>query len=177
MELSRVERWILSNQFRILEALYPDEADYHRQNREAIERGFALHYNEAAQHVCDDEDAIPHEECGEVVAILGMFSAIKRSYDLMEDKSGIEAWTTSFSGFDGISETNQMTYARYFCGRNGGIFSELDKGDDFNSHAPTLDSYRRMLSEWANSDNKPQLSKEELIRITNARIHPDASQN
>jgi hypothetical protein len=39
MQLSGVERWILSNQLRILEALYPDDAGSLAEQRTSLERG------------------------------------------------------------------------------------------------------------------------------------------
>jgi len=53
MNLSRVERWILSNQFKILERLNPGEADYYRRASEALEWGFTREYRQLAQHVSE----------------------------------------------------------------------------------------------------------------------------
>jgi hypothetical protein len=39
MKLTRTERWILANQYRILEVLYPKEADSLSYAREAFEHG------------------------------------------------------------------------------------------------------------------------------------------
>jgi uncharacterized protein YfbU (UPF0304 family) len=174
MQLTRAERWILSNQLRILEALYPGEAAYLRQHREAIENGYELHYSWAVEHIYGDENIMTSAECQEVINILDMFGAIKTAYDALEDKSEIEEWTARFDGFDGNNETKQMAYARYFCSLDGGRFTELDRGDDFNSHTPVLDAYRRMLIEWRNSEDRYHLSKDDLVRITSARFHPNA---
>lgn len=42
MKLSKLERLILANQFKILEALYPDDAESYENNRKAIEEGTYL---------------------------------------------------------------------------------------------------------------------------------------
>jgi uncharacterized protein YfbU (UPF0304 family) len=172
MNLTTTERWILSNQLRILEALYPDEARFLHQDREAIERGYELHYDMAAQHIYIDKQTMTSAECEEVINILNMFRMIKRAYDALDDKSGIEEWATRFDGFDGNDEPKQMAYARYYCSLDGGKFAELDRGDDFNSHSPTLDAYRRMLGEWQNSEDRYHLTKDDLVRITSARRYP-----
>ena len=173
MKLSRVERWILSNQYRILEQIYPNEADSLARQRRVLEEGFELEYNWIAQHIYEDQDTLSSEECKEVIQILSMFSAIKRTYEALDDKSGIDEWTTKFAGFDGNTETSQLAYARHFCEGDGGRFKDLDRGDALNSHAPALDAYRRLLGEWEQSQDKINLSKDDLIRITREYIHPD----
>jgi uncharacterized protein YfbU (UPF0304 family) len=72
MKLSRVERWMLVNQMRMLEALYPDEARSIAEHREALEQGYELHYGEFAQHIYDDKDTLTVEGCKEVLNVLWM---------------------------------------------------------------------------------------------------------
>lgn len=45
MKLTRMERIVLVNQLRIMEALYPDEASQLGVQREALERGYELLYS------------------------------------------------------------------------------------------------------------------------------------
>jgi len=165
MKLSRVERWILSNQFHILEALYSDNAGHYAEAREALESGYELHYKWLSQHIYDGRDIMTPEESSEVIDILSMFDSLKQVYWRLSDKTGIEQRRVEFCGFDGNHETKQMGYARYFCTSEGGRFTDLDRGDDFNSHTPTLPRYRRMLSEWKKSADKNNLSKDDIIRI------------
>jgi hypothetical protein len=56
MKLTRTERWILVNQYRILEALYPDEAKWFAENREALSSGYELHYRGMIDFIYDEED-------------------------------------------------------------------------------------------------------------------------
>jgi len=165
MKLSRVERWILSNQFHILEALYPDDADHYAKVHEALESGYELHYEWFSEHIYNDRDIMTPEENREVIEILSMFDSLKRAYGSLSDKTGIEESRVKFCGFDGNNETKQMGYARYFCTLKGGRFTDLDRGDNFNSHGPTLARYRRMLSEWKKSVDQNNLSKDDIIRI------------
>jgi uncharacterized protein len=171
MKLSRIERWLLVNQMRMLEALYPDEAKSIAEHREALEQGYELHYDEFAQHIYDDSDGLSAEGCKEVLQILSMHQALKRSYDNLSDKSGIDEYRVRFAGFDGNDpiEGTMMAYTRWFCDSRGGRFKELDRGDDFNSHAPLLGSYRAMLKEWEKSKDKNRLTKDDIIRITDNR--------
>ena len=57
VKLTRVERYILSNQFRILEALYPDEASHFATTREALEHGYEILYDWDMEHIYDDTDS------------------------------------------------------------------------------------------------------------------------
>ena len=43
--LSRHERLFLYNQYKILEALYPGEAEYYSVKREALEYGYEIEYD------------------------------------------------------------------------------------------------------------------------------------
>jgi len=161
MKLSRIERWMLANQYRILEKLYPDEAKEYAHNREAIEYGYELEYGHIIEHIY--EQGLSEEECREVKDIMAMFSSLKASYNQLEDKSGIDEGKLAFRGFSGNDETMQMAYAQYLYQSRS--FRDLEHGDDFNSHFPMLSSYRKMLSEWKNSENEHALSKDDIIRI------------
>jgi uncharacterized protein YfbU (UPF0304 family) len=161
VELSRKERWILSNQLRILEALYPNDADYYRKNRTAIEEGYSLHYSWAAEHIYEE---LSYGECKEVLDILEMHSMMQRAYERLSDREGIEEWKVKFAGFDGNDETRLMGYAQYFV-EELGRYSDLDI-EDFNSHMPSIGGYRLMLLAWKESTDVHHLTKEDLIRIT-----------
>lgn len=51
MDLTREQRWILANQYRILERLYPNEAECHAKAREVLENGYEFNYDWIAQHI------------------------------------------------------------------------------------------------------------------------------
>jgi uncharacterized protein YfbU (UPF0304 family) len=164
MKLSRIDRWMLSNQYRILEALYPNEAEEYAHIRDAIESGYELEYEQIIPYIY--EEGLSEDECREVKDIMAMFSILKESYNLLEDKSGIDEWKINFRGFSGNDETSQMAYAQYL--RERGSFRHLERGDDFNSHFPALSGYRKMLAEWRKSENEYALSREDIIRIISA---------
>ena len=161
MKLTRTERWMLSNQYRILEALYPSEAQGYAHIRDAIESGYELEYEQIIPHIY--EEGLSDSECREVRDIMTMFSSLKASFNQLEDTSGIEEWEINFRGFSGNDETTYMAYAQYL--RERGSFRELEHGDGFNSHFPMLSAYRKMLPEWRNSENEFFLSKDDIIRI------------
>ena len=166
MDLSKKERLILRNQLKILEELEPEEAEYYRKTRKAIEKGFSLHYEPKVLLY----EEMSEEECREVINILNMYRALTFSYKNLDDKSEIEEVKIEFPGFDGNNETKQLAYAEYFM-NDLDRFAELrDDSDypDYNSHSRRLEQYRRMLNEWNAIGNKHELSKEEIIRLINA---------
>jgi uncharacterized protein YfbU (UPF0304 family) len=166
MKLSHTERWILANQYLILEALYPDQEESFSWRREALEKGFETEYTQMSEHIYDTPDIMSTAECEKVLAILDMYRALKFSYRDMPEKSGIEESWLSFPGFDGNYEGKQRSYAWYFCNKDGGLFTELERGDHFNSHARMMGIYEEMLDIYDQCTNKFPLSKEEIFRIT-----------
>ena len=96
-----------------------------------------------------------------------MFEALKDAGTV----PGVDAWQVQFAGFDGNSETAQMGYAAYFCSLDRGRFTQLEKGDNFNSHAPSLARYRGQLEEWRACKNPNRLSVEDVKRVAGAASH------
>lgn len=173
LTLTKKERWTLVNQYKILELLSKDkyEAEYCVWIREVLENGYELHYPEITQEIYDD--TLSNTACKEVLDILDMFRAIKRSYNKLEDKSGISEYKIHFCGFDGNDRTElkYLSYSRFFCTSREIKFKELtkEKNFSFNSHMPKLNMYRSMLTEWKNSKNKGDLTKKDLLRITKTK--------
>ncbi|MBI5217218.1 MAG: YfbU family protein [Ignavibacteriae bacterium] len=166
MKLTLTERLILANQYLILEALYPQEADYYIKAREAIEYGYELEYDNLSENLNKGNNVMTKEECLEVIDILTMFDTLKISFERLSDKSGIEQSQIEFLGFDGNNEIKQMAYAQYFCTGTIPRFTNLNRGDNFNSHMPTLSRYRAMLIEWKKLPRDRNLTKDEILKIT-----------
>lgn len=124
-------------------------------------------------------------EVNEVVDILDMWSFIERSYNRLspDDKERIKTEAAplgthaQFAGFDGNHETEQMSIARFLV-EDLGKFSEFE-GRDFNSHSPSIDTYRRMLTVFLPlrsllaQEYRHDLTATELIEILKERIHPE----
>lgn len=170
MNLTRTERWTLANQYRILEALYPDEAENMRHAREALQEGFAGEYETLDNHIYDGPDTMTKEQCREVLDIFRMFSQIHFSLEKLEDKTGIDLGMLTFSGFDGNNETGHMSYARFLKGPHGDNWPEFT--GDLNSHMPSLDVYRRQLAEWKGRSDEMYLTQEDLQAIAAAARYP-----
>lgn len=118
----------------------------------------------------------------EVLDILDMWSMIERSYEILsnESKDFVEKEASPFGknpkfpGFDGNNETEYMGTASF-------LVNDLDrfeefKGRNFNSHYPSIDSYRRMLSVFKpllQNLNFQPLSAQNIVDILKERVHPD----
>lgn len=168
MKLSDVERLLLANQFRILEQLAPDtsEKNDYGQRAEVLERGFTGLYSWVFEYL---DTALPEQVCEEVFEILNMHRALRHSFDALDDKSGLDSAEVAFRGFDGNEETEHYCFAEFLRRKyDGGRYGELHKDPD-NSHAPVLESYKRMLSVWHNLGSSYALTKDEINSILSAR--------
>ncbi|MED4135734.1 YfbU family protein [Priestia megaterium] len=170
MKLSRVERLIISNQFKILEKLYPEEREYYEVDRKAIEQGYEIHYEEIIGNVINEEE-LSEEASREVLDILDMYRAITFSYNRLEEEDKVEIgekYDVKFKGFDANDpeEIKLLMYTRYFI-IDKDRYQELvynAKYPDFNSHSPKLSKYRKMLALFK-SYNEFDLSKEQIIKL------------
>lgn len=167
MELNEKERFIIANQLKILEKLYPEEADYYAKHRKAVEHGYQLHYPWLVEHFYEE---MTEGECQEVLDILEMYRAITFSFKELQDKSGIDEGRVRFSGFDGNNEGKQFSYAQYFI-VDLGRFEELSydaKYPNFNSHREMLEKYRRMLLVWRGYQKRFELDRSQLLKLLEA---------
>lgn len=173
IQLSLKDRLFLSNQYRILEALYPDEAESFKQKCIIVENGYELHYSEL--NVAIIENRLTVETCHEVMDILDMYRALNDSYKRLKDKEGIAERDLQFDGFDGNDGSGRLGYARFLIltqGRWQEILEER-QGFDLNSHSAVIEMYRRMLSAWEKMGKKCDLSLDEIKLILAEQIHPE----
>ena len=152
--LTRTERTILANQLRILQKLYPDEADWLEEQRQAVVAGYEMHYGDL---LVSPEPAMTEAESREACDILSMYAAL-----------GIE-----FPGYDGNDrvEFRYMMYVDYqlnFLGHYE-YLGQSEQGH-INSHTPMLDKYRRMLAIYKKVPpaSRAHLNQELIEKISNA---------
>jgi uncharacterized protein len=119
----------------------------------------------------------------EALDILSLWDAIEFSYGRLspDDKERIRKEAEPFGddvkflGFDGNHESEHLGVASFFVHKMGrfGIFND---GRSFNSHMPTLDSYRRMLSIFNPLKGKmfgTHLNADTIVQILKEWVHPD----
>jgi uncharacterized protein YfbU (UPF0304 family) len=149
VQLSRVERALLANQLRILEVLYPNEAEELAQHRTALEAGWEYHFGDALVAVTSDE-VFTTDQSREIIDILDMYRHIELGVaTLTPDHALAHHFAGRFAGFDGNNEVLEMSYVEYLVedlGQFEYLASRAEAG--FNSHTQTLPQYRRMLSVW-----------------------------
>jgi uncharacterized protein len=167
IKLDLKDRLMLSNQYKILEALYPDEADSYASARDIVENGYELSYDSIVGHL--DPDPMPEGQCLEVIDILEMYRRLGDGYEALDDKSGIKAHDVTFMGFDGNNESAYLSYHQFLMKQR-----KWEESPARNSHMPTLDGYRRMLKAFQPFRDKSPLDKSDIQQIIAARPHPDA---
>lgn len=177
MKLTKLERIFLVNQLKILEALYPDEAEQLSLQREALEQGYEMLYKWHTEYIYEGDDVMTIEESREVWDTMEMFVAIDRSLkELSQDQVNDKRLWTKFMGYDGNNEGKFMSFAQFTVERMK-RFDDLPmpKPGYFNAHMPVRDIYRRMLAEWKKvpSQSRFDLNKVDLTKILAAAAHPE----
>lgn len=175
-KLSRLERLFLSNQMRILEALYPDEANSIAVRREALERGYEMLYEWDMDYIYVGDDVMTVEESKEVWDTLDMFDAINRSIEQIGSVELQENASAKFRGYDGNNESKFMAFTAFTVERLKRFeFVPTPKKGYWNSHMPVRDMYNRMLAEWRKvpRERRHELTEAELTEILGAAIHPE----
>lgn len=114
----------------------------------------------------------------EVADVLDMWWLLEVGYKRLKpvERAGVDkavGGKVKFPGFDGNNETEHLSVARYFVDQLGRW--EHFKNRDLNSHAPLLQSYKRMLQEWAPvraALGNGNADAQTIIRVMNARRAP-----
>ncbi len=168
MLLTKVERLILANQFRILELLDPENAEGYSIKQKILHEGFMLEYD----NLLLGYDEVPEEVCREVTDILDMFRALFCAIKL-HPKAAINKKHAKFQGFDGNNEELHLAYARF-------LIEDLNhweesKLPDLNSHRQVLGRYRAMLRHWMETPERFELTPEDVNRITAVWSKPAAN--
>ncbi|HET7229710.1 MAG TPA: YfbU family protein [Longimicrobium sp.] len=166
MKLSRTERWMLANQYRILAALYPQHAATYNDYVVALERGYATVIDRMGEHILRDDTT--HKESEEVDEILQMYDALQRAFRTLDDPYGMESFQLQFPGFDGKSEADYLGYAHFALEREN-RYENLASSHNLDTGAPMLRQYRRMLDEWKKRGSGSRLERSDILAIIEAR--------
>ena len=155
------QRLILINQYKILEKLCPENAEEYSRNREILENGFTLHYNELIQMISDD---IEENLLREVLDILDMYRCLYFAVFARDNYPEYKDKQIYFPGFDGNEEYIQLKYTLFFIFKLD-RYDELKKQNyygDYNTHCNTLEQYRKMLTRWKSISDKTNISDDDL---------------
>ncbi|CAG9423375.1 YfbU family protein [Providencia alcalifaciens] len=164
MEMTNAERLILSNQYKMMTMLDPDNAERYRRLQTIIERGFGLQMRELDR----DFGELSEQTCRTVIDVMEMYHALQVSYGNMEDKHGVDGRRVQFLGFDAATEARYLSYVRFMVNTEG-RYTHFDSGTHgFNSQTPMWDKYLRMLKIWQACPRQYHLSAVEVSQILNA---------
>jgi hypothetical protein len=165
MSLSKTERLLLSNQYKLLALLDKESTDHYKKLQAIVENGYSIFYSQLDEHISDE---MPEENSRLVLDILDLYRAIGDFIIAHPEDQTIKshAWST-FKGFGGNQECEHLGFTNFLI-RIEGKYQEQDHKQGFNSHMPCSDKYRRMIEKWAESDHSFTLSQAQILDILNA---------
>ncbi|WP_173476956.1 YfbU family protein [Pseudomonas protegens] len=163
--MDKLQLLILKKQYEILELLDPDNRD-HELALKAIDSGYEFEIQTLIENA--SIEPVSMAVCKEVRSILDMFRNLQNSLRESEADKGLIK-SSLFPGFDGNEETSHYSYAMYLL-EDKGLWKGLkNRENTWNSHHPTLDGYRSMLSAFESIGSFPY-STEEVERVLAARL-------
>ena len=164
MEMTNAQRLILSNQYKMMTMLDPDNAERYRRLQTIIERGYGLQMRELDR----DFGQLPEETCRTVIDSMGMYHARRVSRENLKGQQTIDERRVTFLGFDAATEARYLGYVRFMVNTEG-RYTHFDAGTHgFNAQTPMWEKYQRMLKVWQSCPRQYHLSANEIMQITNA---------
>lgn len=166
MKLSKENKIILINQYRILALLKKDETKYYNELISILENGYTPLYYKIEGGICDD---IPVEDGELINNILTMYRVIE---DLkINSGQTFDNYSMSyFTGFDGNNESTYLSYTMFLIEEQG-LYQEQHhyfSKHGLNTHSPMLSKYKRMTQVWEHLTNKWEINQDDVIKIFEA---------
>ncbi|NMP27243.1 YfbU family protein [Rahnella sp. SAP-1] len=164
MEMTHAQRLILSNQYKMMTLLDPDNAERYRRLQTIVERGFGLQMRELDREF----GALAEETCRTIINIMEMYHAMQVSFSNLTDAAGVDPRRVQFLGFDAATEARYLSYVRFMVNTEG-RYTDFDAGTHgFNAQTKMWEKYQRMLSVWQACPRQYHLSAVEITQIINA---------
>ncbi len=164
MSISKKDRLFLINQYKILSELKEDEADHYNNMATILENGYERLYYMIDEKVADNMPSEAGQFVLDILTLYGNIECIKRS---LKSKAIDGHYLSYFNGFDGNNETEYMEFAIFLIDTQE-MFTEqkryFSQNDHLNSHAPMIETYRRML-EKSKEFNMPNIGEKEVLEI------------
>ncbi|PYG50242.1 hypothetical protein DEU53_102200 [Pantoea sp. AG1095] len=164
MEMTHAQRLILSNQYKMMAMLEPDNSERYRRYQTIIERGYGLQLRELDKEFGELTEAT----CRLLIDIMEMHHALHVSWSNLKDGSAIDERRLAFLGFDAATEARYLGYVRFMVNVEG-RYTHFDSGTHgFNAQTPMWEKYQRMLTVWHTCPRQYHLSANEIAQIINA---------
>ena len=162
VDLSKTDRLMLINQFRILEILDKDNTEDHLRHATILREGFAGEYYDVFSGIAEE---LSREECGEVLDTLKMYSALQHAHETA-GSGEISADEVRFPGYCGNNESRRRSYCKFLAED----LSVVAEEPHFTAHGPYSETYGRMLTAWRaiDSGERGRLTAEQVRAILNA---------
>lgn len=187
MELTKKDRIILINQYRILAKLNPDESSHYEELIEILQNGYEIFYSEMTSWIYDPMTS----DKGDFVLNILNFYRFLENYkkNNPEDKEMSENLWSIFRGFGGNDESEYLSFTEFLIERQNKFIEQVkykEETDNFNSHFPVLEKYKKMLAKWKDfkhevgelwtlaskkwdlSNEKDKALRDKLLEILNA---------
>ncbi|MBN7764415.1 YfbU family protein [Pectobacterium brasiliense] len=164
MEMTNAQRLILSNQYKMMTMLDPDNAERYRRLQTIIERGYGLQMRELDREFGE----LTEEVCRTIINIMEMHHALQVSWTNLKDKQDLDERRLTFLGFDAAMEARYLGFVRFMVHVEG-RYPHFDAGTHgFNAQTKMWDKYNRMLAVWQSCPRQYHLSAVEIAQIINA---------
>lgn len=172
MKLSPAERWILRNQYKLMQMLSDRPIPLYQRAIEILESGFEDQYGYAAQGIA--EEPFPADVAHEVHDILEMYSHLAWAAERTKNREILESPRLKFAGFDGNHSSDHLRYAQFL--HEKGEYQELGGRIITNSHRDNIRRYRAMVRVWKSipvGQRGIQLTDKDVLRILNAPVEEE----
>ncbi|WP_034916120.1 MULTISPECIES: YfbU family protein [Erwinia] len=164
MEMTNAQRLILSNQYKMMSMLDPDNAERYRRQQTIVERGYGLQMRELDREFGE----LPETVCRTIIDIMELHHALHVSWANLKSPAGIDERRLNFLGFDAATEARYLGYVRFMVNVEG-RYTHFDSGTHgFNAQTPMWEKYQRMLTLWHTCPRQYHLSANEIAQIINA---------
>lgn len=168
MKITKSNRLILINQYRILASLDKSEANHYEELIKILENGYAIFYSQLDEWISDE---MPEEEGRFVLEVLDLYRAIEDIKRASKDSRLLTHSYSYFQGFDGNNETDHMGFCRFLIETQGKFQEQkqyLLRNDNLNSHMPMIEKYSRMLDAAKRLPNKWSMNVDEALQVLDA---------
>ncbi len=168
MNLSKKDRVLLINQYRILAALSKDDESHYLELIQILEHGYEIFYSMVDEWISDD---MPEEAGRFVLNVLDLYRVVEDAKRSTRDTRLAEHDFGVFPGFDGNNESEYLGFCRFLIEKQGKFQEQeqyLSKNDGMNSHMPMIQKYQRMLDAAGDLTAARRLSPEQILAILDA---------
>lgn len=176
VELSALERLMLTNQFRILQKLDPGEAEYYHlpEKIEILKGGFESEYARVLGGFLDP--TLPAEECRLVVDVMTLTTRLLDHADTTNPALKAELERIAIVEFDANNEGEHLSYAQFLFNHPHTNYPGIR--NVVNSHHSTLSRHRQMVDTWKQLGGGG-FSEEDAARLLRIDLaaNPDAEQD